>query len=231
MAHLMLALLGPFQAALDGEPIRGLNSDHLRALLAYLAVEGSREHTREALASLLWPERPDREAVSALRHALSNLRFALGERSSPGDSQVPSPSRVPSAWMGANVQGVAVGVRVGGKGVGVKAGVAVTVSGTGVVVSGMGVADGVGSGMSRGVALATCQGALAFASPRLYSTWWIESCIENMNISSREVALSPIMPRKKFAPWAPKPGKAVIERYRITRTTIKMAGTIKQLFQ
>jgi DNA-binding SARP family transcriptional activator len=85
MAHLALWLLGPFQATLDGEPIQGLNSDRLRALLAYLAVECGREHPREALASLLWPERADREALSALRHVLSNLRIALDGRRSPGD--------------------------------------------------------------------------------------------------------------------------------------------------
>lgn len=53
MAHLALALLGPFQATLDGLPAEGLNSDRLRALLAYLAVESGREHPREALACLL----------------------------------------------------------------------------------------------------------------------------------------------------------------------------------
>ncbi|RPI11224.1 MAG: hypothetical protein EHM65_07295, partial [Acidobacteriales bacterium] len=80
MAHLALALLGPFQVTLDGTTIQGLNSVHLRALLAYLAVERRREHTREALAALLWPERPDREALSALRYALSNLHHILGDR-------------------------------------------------------------------------------------------------------------------------------------------------------
>ncbi len=85
MAHLALALLGPFQAELDGRPAGRVSSAHLRALLAYLAVERRREHTREALASLLWPERPDREALSALRHALANLRAALG------DGRAPSP--------------------------------------------------------------------------------------------------------------------------------------------
>ncbi|RPI58413.1 MAG: hypothetical protein EHM56_01865, partial [Chloroflexi bacterium] len=83
MAHLALRLLGHFQAALDGEPAKGLTSDRLRALLAYLAVESGREHAREALAALLWPEQPDREAVSALRHALANLRSALGDPGSP----------------------------------------------------------------------------------------------------------------------------------------------------
>jgi hypothetical protein len=66
MAHLALYLLGPFQVALDGEPVRGLQSARLRALLACLAVERG-EYPREALASLLWPKRPDREALTALR--------------------------------------------------------------------------------------------------------------------------------------------------------------------
>lgn len=81
MTHLALALLGPVQATLDGvTPVQGLNSAHLRALLAYLAAERGREHSREALAALLWANRPDREALSALRNALSNLRAALDDR-------------------------------------------------------------------------------------------------------------------------------------------------------
>ncbi|HNS52629.1 MAG TPA: BTAD domain-containing putative transcriptional regulator [Anaerolineae bacterium] len=81
MAHLALALMGPLHATLDGvAPIQGLNSAHLRALLAYLAVERGREHSREALAALLWADRPDREALGALRNATSNLRAALGDR-------------------------------------------------------------------------------------------------------------------------------------------------------
>ncbi len=91
MAHLALALLGPFQAALDGESSKGPNSARLRALLAYLAAESGREHPREQLAPLLWPERPDQEALSALRYALSNLRSALGDRRSAGDLRAGPP--------------------------------------------------------------------------------------------------------------------------------------------
>ncbi len=80
MAHLALALLGPFQARLDGNPAEGLNSDYLRALLAYLAVESRWEHSREQMAALLWPERSDQEALSALRFALSKIHSALGDR-------------------------------------------------------------------------------------------------------------------------------------------------------
>jgi len=79
MAHLSLSLLGPFQAALDGQSVMGLES-RARALLAYLAAESGRPHAREALAGLLWPDCADRAALSNLRYALSNLREAIGDR-------------------------------------------------------------------------------------------------------------------------------------------------------
>ena len=85
MAHLALRPLGSFEAALDGGPVEGLNSKHLRALLAYLAIEQEREHSREQVASLLWPERSDQEALDALRFALSNLRGVLVDRRTVGD--------------------------------------------------------------------------------------------------------------------------------------------------
>jgi len=80
MAHLSLSLLGPFQVTLDGQPVTGFKSNKVRALLAYLAVEADRPHRREVLAGLLWPEWPDREALSNLRYALSNLRRVIGDR-------------------------------------------------------------------------------------------------------------------------------------------------------
>lgn len=80
MAHLTLSLLGPFQANLDGKPIAGFESDKVRALLAYLATESDQPHSRGKLAGLLWPERPDQDARSNLRYALSNLRRAIGDR-------------------------------------------------------------------------------------------------------------------------------------------------------
>jgi DNA-binding SARP family transcriptional activator/predicted ATPase len=84
MGHLKLTLLGPFEATLDGDPVRGLASSMPRALLAYLAVEGRSApecvaHPREVLAALLWPEQPDREALARLRHTLFDLRRALGD--------------------------------------------------------------------------------------------------------------------------------------------------------
>src|SRR6266511_3796346 len=64
----------------DGAPITTFESDKVRALLAYLAVEADRPHRRDALAGLLWPERPERAAHLNLNQALANLRGALGDR-------------------------------------------------------------------------------------------------------------------------------------------------------
>jgi len=80
MTHLALSLLGTFQVTLDGQPITGFKSNKIRALLAYLAVEADRPHRRESLAGLLWPDWPDRDALSNLRYALSDLRGAIGDR-------------------------------------------------------------------------------------------------------------------------------------------------------
>ena len=67
MARLSLSCLGPFQVTLDGQAVTGFKSAKVRALLAYLAVEAGRSHRREVLAGLLWPEWPDRDALSSLR--------------------------------------------------------------------------------------------------------------------------------------------------------------------
>ena len=80
MPHLQLTLLGAFQATLDGQPVVGFESNKVRALLAYLAVEADRPHPRATLACLLWPERSDCDALANLRYALSNLRQAIGDR-------------------------------------------------------------------------------------------------------------------------------------------------------
>jgi DNA-binding SARP family transcriptional activator/predicted ATPase len=80
VARLSLSLLGSFRATLDDQPVTGFKSNKERALLAYLAVEAERPHRREVLAGLLWPDWPDRDALSNLRYALSNLRQVIGDR-------------------------------------------------------------------------------------------------------------------------------------------------------
>lgn len=81
MAHLRMALLGSFQVWLDGEPVTSFRSDKVRALLAYLALEADRPHTRASLCGLLWPDKSDAAALQNLSQTLRRLRDALGERS------------------------------------------------------------------------------------------------------------------------------------------------------
>ncbi len=77
MSSLQALLLGAPVLERDGEPIR-LDTRKNVALVAYLAVTGE-THTREALATLLWPEVEPSRARAGLRRNLSVLRKALGE--------------------------------------------------------------------------------------------------------------------------------------------------------
>jgi molecular chaperone HtpG len=81
MSPLSISLLGLFQLDLDNQNITDtLRTAKERALLAYLTVESDRSHTREALAELLWPEKPEGVARTNLRQALLGVRRAIGDR-------------------------------------------------------------------------------------------------------------------------------------------------------
>lgn len=79
IVRLSLSLLGPFQATRVGQPVVGFESNKVRALLAYLAMEADHTHSREELACLLWPDQPDPVARSNLRQALANMRRTIGD--------------------------------------------------------------------------------------------------------------------------------------------------------
>lgn len=77
-AHLELHLLGPFLTLKEGVPLEGFRSDKVRALLAYLALEGrTRPLRRSAISELLWPGYTEETARHSLRTALHNLRQLL----------------------------------------------------------------------------------------------------------------------------------------------------------
>ena len=79
MADLSLSFFGGFQVLVAGEPANAFESDKVRALLAYLAIEADHPHRRERLAGLLWPERTERNARQNLSQVLFNLRRAIGD--------------------------------------------------------------------------------------------------------------------------------------------------------
>src|SRR4029079_5180760 len=78
--RLSLSLLGSFQVQSDGELVTQFEYDKVRALLAYLVVEGDLPPRRDALIGLLWPDQSDRAARHSLSQALLTLRQALGDQ-------------------------------------------------------------------------------------------------------------------------------------------------------
>jgi len=79
MVDLQIRLLGLFQVNLKGEIVSCFVSDKVRALLAYLVVEGHVPQRRETLATLLWPDKTQARARANLRGALTNLRKVIGD--------------------------------------------------------------------------------------------------------------------------------------------------------
>jgi predicted ATPase/DNA-binding SARP family transcriptional activator/Tfp pilus assembly protein PilF len=79
MTILDITCFGDFETCVDSRPVHGFGTDKTRALLAYLAVECGRAHTRAHLAGLLWSDQPDEMALHNLRQTLSYLRKTLGE--------------------------------------------------------------------------------------------------------------------------------------------------------
>src|SRR5215472_6852466 len=76
MTELSLALLGPPVVRRAGTPVT-FDTRKAIALLALLAVTG-REHTREQVADLLWPDADETKARGSLRRTLSVAASAVG---------------------------------------------------------------------------------------------------------------------------------------------------------
>jgi predicted ATPase/DNA-binding SARP family transcriptional activator/tetratricopeptide (TPR) repeat protein len=77
MSELKLSFLGSPQIEVDGGPVV-LSRRKSLALLAYLAVTAV-PHTREHLATLLWPNFDQSKALAYLRRALWDINQVLGE--------------------------------------------------------------------------------------------------------------------------------------------------------
>ena len=85
MLQLSLDLLGTFQAKLGSKPIVHFRSANVRGLLVYLALHPQQPLARDLLATLFWPEAPERTARANLRQSLYQLRkiFATTESELP----------------------------------------------------------------------------------------------------------------------------------------------------
>jgi predicted ATPase/DNA-binding SARP family transcriptional activator len=87
-ANLKFYLLGPPRLERDGAPVH-ISTRKAVALLTYLAVT-RQAHSREALASLLWPEYDQARAYANLRRTLWILNQAVGKESLDVDAETAS---------------------------------------------------------------------------------------------------------------------------------------------
>ncbi|MCB0008206.1 MAG: hypothetical protein KDE04_17200, partial [Anaerolineales bacterium] len=78
-----LNLFGTFQLHWQGQPLGGISSPKIQALLAYLAVEPAQPYSREQLATLLWPEHDANKGRQNLRQSLTRLGRALAAAGAP----------------------------------------------------------------------------------------------------------------------------------------------------
>ena len=78
MTHLELRIIGYPELRAAGNTLK-LHSAKTLALLAFVALESERPHSRARLAELLWGGSPEALARKSLRQALYSLRRALGD--------------------------------------------------------------------------------------------------------------------------------------------------------
>lgn len=75
----IIRLFGSFEATVGSAPLPELRSQKGKWLLALLALRQGQETSRVWLASTLWPDSLQSEALTSLRQSLSDLRRALGD--------------------------------------------------------------------------------------------------------------------------------------------------------
>jgi DNA-binding SARP family transcriptional activator/Tfp pilus assembly protein PilF len=85
MSQLTLLLLGPPRLEYNNQPVE-IDTRKAIALLAYLALT-EQQHSRDALAALLWPDYGQTSARAALRRTLSALKKALGNTELDADRE------------------------------------------------------------------------------------------------------------------------------------------------
>src|SRR5438105_5321206 len=81
MPALEMRLFGAMDVRMEGRPLRAVRSRKVQWLLALLVLKRDRPVERSWLASVLWPESAEEQALASLRKSLNDLRNALGPQS------------------------------------------------------------------------------------------------------------------------------------------------------
>ena len=84
----LLQLLGGLRIGRQGEPPVDFSGHQAGAILAYLALNPKRAHTREELADIFWPDDDPEEARAKLRKSLHSIRARLEQLQIPPDAIV-----------------------------------------------------------------------------------------------------------------------------------------------
>src|SRR5215475_12590890 len=85
---LRLRLLGGF--VLAGDRPQTLSNKKAQALIAYLALENDKPHSRESIAGLLWADKAEEAARQSLRQCVSVVRRDFPELPLSADQEVVS---------------------------------------------------------------------------------------------------------------------------------------------
>jgi DNA-binding SARP family transcriptional activator len=72
-----IRLFGAVQFTWEGKQVKGINSNRLRSLLAFLVLRAEAPQSREQLAALIWPDSDEGQARTNLRQLLHHFRRAL----------------------------------------------------------------------------------------------------------------------------------------------------------
>lgn len=79
MGTLNLALLGGFEADIDGRRLNDLPTRKARALLAILASSAELRQPRDRVAAMLWERSAEEQARASLRQTLAMVPAVLEE--------------------------------------------------------------------------------------------------------------------------------------------------------
>src|SRR5579863_9745427 len=97
MPHLKISLFGVPLIEVDHVPVKTSRRKAF-ALLAYLAVT-NQPHSRETLATLLWPDDSQINALTTLRSVLKSLKAALGEHWLQSDRDLIALKQDDTSWV------------------------------------------------------------------------------------------------------------------------------------
>lgn len=77
MSQIAVRFFGGLDVRLEERQVTGFESHKVKALFAYLVAQRDRSFSRDHLAGLLWPDKPDEAARRNLRQTIYNLKTVL----------------------------------------------------------------------------------------------------------------------------------------------------------